>query len=66
MSTFKLNDLEIEVLRILNGEDIPGWTWGAAMSACCSSLKALGLAQGHYQISSAGKKFLADFEKETP
>jgi hypothetical protein len=51
-------DMEIEVLRILNGEDVPDWTWGAAMSACCESLKSVGLAKGCYEISDKGKIFL--------
>ena len=50
---------EIEVLRILNGEDVPGWCWGAAMSVCLQSLKSRGLAQGLYEISPKGKDFLA-------
>lgn len=51
-------DLEIEVLRILNGEDVPGWTWGAAMSVCCENLKSMGLAKGNYEITEKGKKYL--------
>lgn len=45
-----------EVLRILGGEDVPGWTWGAAMSECLSYLKARGLAQGLYEISPLGEQ----------
>lgn len=52
------NDLEIEVLRILAGEDVPGWTWGAAMSVCCENLKSMGYATGMYDISDKGRKFL--------
>lgn len=54
----KPNDLELEVLRILNGEDVPGWTWGAAMSVCCENLKSMGFAKGMYEISDKGKEFL--------
>ena len=50
--------LEIEVLRILNGEDLPGWVWGAGMSACCEFLKEMGYAKGLYEISDKGKEFL--------
>lgn len=53
-----LTDMEIEVLRILNDEDVPGWTWGAAMAVCCENLKALGYAEGMYEISYKGKDFL--------
>ena len=45
-----------EVLRILGGEDVPGWTWGAAMAECLSYLKARGLAQGLYEISPLGEQ----------
>jgi hypothetical protein len=53
------NDLETEVLRILNGEDVPGWTWGAAMSVCCQTLKGMGLATGMYEITQKGRDYLA-------
>ena len=51
-------EMEVEVLKILNGEDIPGWTWGAAMSVCCENLKSMGLAKGSYEISDKGKEYL--------
>lgn len=54
----KPNVLEVEVLRILNGEDIPGWTWGAAMAVCCENLKTMGLATGLYEITEKGKEYL--------
>lgn len=49
---------EIEVLRVLNGEDsdMPA---GAAMWVCCSYLKGIGLATGHYEITQAGRDYLA-------
>ena len=53
-----MNDMDKEVLRILNGEDVPGWTWGAAMSVCCSWLKHNGYAKGCYEITEKGKEFL--------
>ena len=55
---FKPNVYELEVLRILNGEDIPGWTWGAAMAVCCESLLAMGLANLSYGITEKGKEYL--------
>lgn len=54
----ELIEPEIEVLRILNGEDVRGWCWGAAMSVCCENLKKMGYAKGSYEISLKGKKFL--------
>lgn len=59
------NDMEIEILRILNGEDIPGWTWGAAMSACASSLRSMGYAEGSYKITEKGKKFLKELKNNS-
>lgn len=47
-----------EVLRILNGEDVPGWTWGAAMAECAEWLKKNGYAVGNYEISEKGKNYL--------
>lgn len=49
---------EVEVLRILNGEDVPGWVAGAAMNECCEVLKSKGLASGLYTITDAGRNFL--------
>ncbi len=53
-----LIDMEVQVLRILNGEDIPGWQWGAAMAACCETLKDQGYASGMYKITEKGKQYL--------
>jgi hypothetical protein len=39
-----LSDYEINILRVLNGEDVPGLMWGAAMSAACGHLKGTGYA----------------------
>jgi hypothetical protein len=50
--------MEVQVLRILNGEDIPGWQWGAAMAACCETLKDQGYASGMYKITEKGKQYL--------
>jgi hypothetical protein len=55
-----MTDMDVEVLRILNGEDLPNWGWGAAMAACCSYLKGEGYAQGLYEISPKGKQLLKD------
>lgn len=50
---------EVEVLRILSGEEVPGWTWGAAMAECLSSLKGRGYAAGLYHITPKGRQYLA-------
>jgi len=38
-----LTDMEMEVLRICGGEDVPGWTWGAGMGACLEALRGRSL-----------------------
>lgn len=58
VQTYPLNSFEEEVLRVLDGEDVPGWSWGAAMAVCCENLKRLGYAKGCYEISDAGKAYL--------
>ncbi len=54
----ELNQHEIDVLRILNGEDVPGWTYGAAMMVCCDYLKGRGYASGMYDITDKGRQYL--------
>lgn len=34
----KLIDYEIDILHSLNGEDVPGLMWGAAMGECIENL----------------------------
>lgn len=58
--------METEVLRILNGEDVPGWRWGAAMAECCSALKGGGYATGTYTITPKGKDYLAALDAPHP
>lgn len=53
-----ITSLDIEVLRILNGEDVPGWSWGAAMTMCCEFLVGIGYAKYGYYITDKGKEFL--------
>lgn len=62
----KLTKSEIEVLRIMNGEDVPGWVAGAAMWACASALKGMGLAEGHYSITQRGRALLTALSAESP
>lgn len=53
---------EIEVLRILNGEDVPGWCAGAAMWECARSLRSYGYAAGTYHITQKGKDLLKELD----
>jgi len=62
---------EEEVLRIVGGEDVPGWQWGAAMTACLEALKGRGLVQfgaNEYQLTEGGRRYLKraalDWQKE--
>jgi hypothetical protein len=49
---------DYEVLRILDGQDVPGWTWGAAMGICCEWLCKKGYAKPGYDITVNGVHFL--------
>lgn len=55
-----LTDMDIEVLRILNGEDVPGWVPGAAMNVCAEYLRKLGYADWGYEITDKGRAFLKE------
>ena len=55
-----LSDYEINILRVLNGEDVPGLMWGAAMSAACGHLKGTGYATGLYEITDKGRAAIAN------
>lgn len=57
-----LTDSEIEVLRICNGEDVPGWQKGAAMNACAEFLQGSGYVDHRYEITKKGKALLARLE----
>ena len=59
-----LTKYDIEVLRILDGEDVPGWRWGAAMGECCEFLKEKGYAKGQYEITDSGKAYLKRLRDE--
>lgn len=62
--THNLTQTEIDVLRLLNGEDVPGLFAGAAVMECAAHLKDLGLAEGVYTISDEGKAYLAALDKK--
>lgn len=55
-----MTEYDEEVLRILNGEDVPGWSWGAAMGECCEWLKRHGYAKGNYEITEKGRDYLKE------
>lgn len=55
-----LIEMEIEVLRILNGEDVPGWVAGAAMNACAETLRNRGYASFGYTITDKGVALLKE------
>jgi hypothetical protein len=57
-----LSDYEINILRVLNGEDVPGLMWGAAMSAACGHLKGTGYATGLYEITDKGRAAIRAME----
>lgn len=50
---------ELDILRTMNGEDIPGLVAGAAMWTAAAWLKGRGYAEGQYQISKKGVAYLA-------
>jgi hypothetical protein len=50
---------ELDTLRVMNGESVPGWVGGAAANVCASWLKGRGYAEGHYSISQKGREYLA-------
>jgi len=56
-------EAEVEVLRILNGEDVPGWCWGAAMATCCAALVKMGYACFGYDITDAGRAYLKKLDE---
>lgn len=57
----KLCEYEVDVLRECNGEQVPGLTWGAAMSVALEALEGEGLiarAGGVYSITAKGRERL--------
>lgn len=55
----KMTDYDLDVLRVLNGEDVPGMVAGAAMWTAAAWLVGRGYAQGSYQITQKGRDYLA-------
>jgi hypothetical protein len=56
-----ISDYERDLLRHLNGEDVPGLSWGAAMGAAIEFLRSDGLVEGYtdIRITDAGRAAIA-------
>jgi hypothetical protein len=57
-----LTDYDRDMLRHLNGEDVPGLFWGAAMGECIEHLHGHRLVErrgGRYLITDAGRRALS-------
>lgn len=59
-----LTSHEIEVLRVCCGEKVPGFAWGAWVSACLEILNDFGLVTGgpHYTATDKGRAALANID----
>jgi len=53
-----MTPFEWDVLRLLNGEDVPSVVAGAALWSACEVLVERGLAEGHYRITDLGRQAL--------
>ena len=56
-----MTDFERKILRHLNGEDVPGLTWGAAMGVAIEWLEDNGYIRnnsGDYEITDTGRAAL--------
>lgn len=67
----KLIDYEIDLLRSLNGEDVPGLRWGAAMGECIENLYGGGYVTRRmtgrgleYVITDKGRAAITKGERE--
>ena len=55
----EMTSYELDTLRVMAGESVPGWVGGAAANVCASWLKGRGYADGHYTITQKGRDYLA-------
>lgn len=62
-----LDQYDIDILRMLDGQDVPGLRWGAAMSVAVESLVGRGLVTRGptHTITEAGRAALANHKGET-
>ena len=62
----EMTDYDVKVLRCIAGENVPGLTWGAAMSESLSFLRGTGLARlapgGRAELTDAGRQFMDALE----
>lgn len=61
-NAFELSVTDISVLRVLNGEDVPGFGWGAYVTPVATWLKECGYVAGTYYITQKGKDYLAELD----
>lgn len=47
---------------MLNGEEVEGMVWGAAMAVSASFLKKIGFASGFYDITDKGRDYLKSLD----
>lgn len=55
-----LCDMDVEVLRIRNGEDVEGWGPGAAFNTCCTYLQKNGYLDFGWTITDKGTDLLKE------
>lgn len=55
-----LCDMDVEVLRIRNGEDVEGWCAGAAFNTCCVYLQKRGFLDFGWTITDKGVALLKE------
>jgi hypothetical protein len=58
-------EFEFDVMRVLNGEAVDGFVWGAAANEACSSLKSRGLVTPiPYSLTADGRDALRMFKRD--
>ena len=56
-----MTDYERDIMRHLNGEDVPGLSWGAAMGEALEFLRGDGYVRqraGRYELTDEGRRAL--------
>jgi hypothetical protein len=58
-------EFEFDVMRVLNGENVDGFVWGAAANEACGSLKARGwVSPMPYSLTADGRAALRMFKRD--
>jgi hypothetical protein len=58
-------EFEFDVMRVLNGEAVDGFVWGAAANEACGSLKARGwVSPMPYSLTAEGRDALRMFKRD--